>query len=76
MLMFRNMLNAEKKKILAGLALEIKVQLALRAKIHTVKRGNFDRQGNFDRSGTFVKGAMVLIQKSLFVASAFMEINK
>ena len=76
MFMFRNMLNVEKKTILAGLALEIKVQLALRARIHTVKRGNFDRQGNFDRPGSFVKGATVLIQKYLFVASAFMEINE
>ena len=37
------MLNAEKKIILAGLTLEIKVQLARRAKIHTVKQGNLDR---------------------------------
>ena len=41
----------------------------------TVKWSNFDRQGNFDRSGSFVKVATVPIQKCLFVASAFMEIN-
>ena len=34
-----------------------------------MKRGNFDPQCNF------VKGATVMIQKCLFVASAFMEIN-
>ena len=41
----------------------------------TVKRGNFDRRGNFDPSGSFVKVVTVPIQKCLFVASAFMEIN-
>ena len=41
----------------------------------TVKRGNFDGRGNFDWSGSFVKGSTVQIQKSPFVASAFMEIN-
>ena len=33
------------------------------------------KRGNFDRSGSFVKGAMVPIQKSHFVADAFIEIN-
>ena len=41
-----------------------------------MKLGNFDRQCNFDRSGSFVKVATVLFQERLFVASAFMEINK
>ena len=40
-----------------------------------MKQGNIDRWGNFDRLCFFVKGAMVPIQKCLFVASAFMEIN-
>ena len=40
-----------------------------------MKQGNFDRWGNFDRLSSFVKGAMGQIQKCLFVASAFMEIN-
>ena len=44
-------------------------------RLSTMKQGNFDRQDTFDRSGSFVKGATVLIQKCLFVASAFMEIN-
>ena len=40
-----------------------------------MKQSNIDWWDNFDRLCSFVKGAMVPIQKCLFVASTFMEIN-
>ena len=41
----------------------------------TMNWGNFGQWGGFEWSDSFVKGATVPIQKSLFIASTFMEIN-